>query len=234
MPAGERRPAQHAELRRAWRPRPCTRSPAAGRSSPASAPTPSTSTSAASSTSGRCGRSTPAPDLDARHHGGQRGAGVQRAHPRAPGAEAGPGQGRQRCRPRSAPASPSSACGPRRAGGSPRSSTPARASTSATGPWKQVSRLGNPLFNEVLVPMAEKDLWNARPPRRDARFAKYVDHPELAELLPVLYPGVFPNLAAYGKPRADLERDPAHRHPVPASSPGSRTSPARCRRTCSG
>ena len=28
------------------------------------------------------------------------------------------------------------------------------------GPWEQVSRLGNPLFNEVLVPMAEKDKWN--------------------------------------------------------------------------
>jgi hypothetical protein len=72
------------------------------------------------------------------------------------------------------------------------------------GPWKQVSRLGNPLFNEVIVPMAEKDLWNARPPSKDSRFAKYVDHPELAKLLPVLYPGVFPKLAAYGKARADL------------------------------
>ena len=39
----------------------------------------------------------------------------------------------------------------------------------------------------------------------DARFAKYVDHPELAGLLPVLYPGVFPNLAAYTKARADLD-----------------------------
>ena len=29
-----------------------------------------------------------------------------------------------------------------------------------TGPWTQVSRLGNPLFNEVLVPMARKDEWN--------------------------------------------------------------------------
>ena len=33
---------------------------------------------------------------------------------------------------------------------------------------------------------------------------QYVDHPELARLLPVLYPGVFPNLAAYHKARADL------------------------------
>ncbi|MDN4173967.1 DUF4331 domain-containing protein [Nocardioides sp. SOB77] len=72
------------------------------------------------------------------------------------------------------------------------------------GPWVQVSRLGNPLFNEVIVPMAEKDAWNAAPPKADRRYAKYVDRPELAGLLPALYPGVFPNLAAYDKPRADL------------------------------
>jgi Domain of unknown function (DUF4331) len=73
-----------------------------------------------------------------------------------------------------------------------------------SGPWVQVSRLGNPLFNEVIVPMAEKDFWNSVPPSRDGDFLKYVEHPELAALLPVLYPGVFPNLAAYTKPRADL------------------------------
>ncbi|MFG1817702.1 DUF4331 domain-containing protein [Kribbella sp. NPDC049174] len=72
------------------------------------------------------------------------------------------------------------------------------------GPYKQVSRLGNPLFNEVIVPMAEKDRWNSRPPFEDKRFAKYVARPELAALLPVLYPGVFPKLAAYKKDRADL------------------------------
>jgi len=72
------------------------------------------------------------------------------------------------------------------------------------GPWQQVSRLGNPLFNEVIVPMSDKDHWNAVPPAADTQFAKYVAHPELAGLLPVLYPGVFPHLAAYTKPRADL------------------------------
>jgi hypothetical protein len=72
------------------------------------------------------------------------------------------------------------------------------------GPWEQVSRLGNPLFNEVITPMAHKDAWNARHPKGDSAFAKYVNHPELARLLPVLYPGVFPNLAAYHKARADL------------------------------
>jgi Domain of unknown function (DUF4331) len=73
------------------------------------------------------------------------------------------------------------------------------------GPFRQVSRLGNPLFNEVIVPMAHKDRWNALDPNDDKAFAQYVAHPELAGLLPVLYPGVFPNLAAYTKPRADLE-----------------------------
>jgi Domain of unknown function (DUF4331) len=72
------------------------------------------------------------------------------------------------------------------------------------GPYRQVSRLGNPLFNEVLVPMVRKDEWNSLPPSEDKRFASYVRRPELATLLPVLYPGVFPKLAGYKKPRADL------------------------------
>jgi uncharacterized protein DUF4331 len=72
------------------------------------------------------------------------------------------------------------------------------------GAWIQVSRLGNPLFNEVIVPMARKDEWNRTDPSADSSFANLVAHPELAKLLPVLYPGVFPNLAAYKKARADL------------------------------
>jgi hypothetical protein len=72
------------------------------------------------------------------------------------------------------------------------------------GPWVQVSRLGNPLFNEVIVPMGQKDRWNALPPWEDGQFLKYVQHPELASLLPVLYPGVFPKLAGLTAARADL------------------------------
>jgi uncharacterized protein DUF4331 len=72
------------------------------------------------------------------------------------------------------------------------------------GPWVQVSRLGNPLFNEVIVPLGDKDRWNALPAQADAQFLHYVLHPELAGLLPVLYPGVFPNLAKLTAPRADL------------------------------
>jgi uncharacterized protein DUF4331 len=72
------------------------------------------------------------------------------------------------------------------------------------GPWMQVSRLGNPLFNEVLVPMAQKDRWNSRGPEGDREFAPFVAQPELARLLPTLYPGAFPNLAGLTADRADL------------------------------
>ncbi len=73
-----------------------------------------------------------------------------------------------------------------------------------SGPWVQVSRLGNPLFNEVIVPLGLKDKWNTLHPADDKAFLEFVQHPELAGLLPVLYPNVFPNLAALSKPRADL------------------------------
>src|SRR4051794_4233536 len=75
------------------------------------------------------------------------------------------------------------------------------------GPQVQVSRLGNPLFNEVIVPMAQKDLWNSLPPTEDKRFAEFVEQPELGALLPVLYPGLFDNLAGLNNAktaRADL------------------------------
>ncbi|MBY8872169.1 DUF4331 domain-containing protein [Micromonospora sp. PLK6-60] len=81
------------------------------------------------------------------------------------------------------------------------------AADTAAGPFTQVSRLGNPLFNEVVVPMSRKDLWNTLPPAEDKRFAQFVERPELAALLPALYPGVFPQLEALNKakkPRADL------------------------------
>jgi hypothetical protein len=69
----------------------------------------------------------------------------------------------------------------------------------ASGPFVQVSRLGNPLVNEVVVPMSKKDYWNSQQPADDKQFTPAVLNPELAQLLPVLYPGVFPNLEAYNK-----------------------------------
>jgi hypothetical protein len=60
------------------------------------------------------------------------------------------------------------------------------------------------LFNEVIVPLGKKDEWNSENPVGDAEYLPNVQHPELAGLLPVLYPGVFPSLAALTAARADL------------------------------
>ncbi|MGA7986968.1 MAG: DUF4331 domain-containing protein [Candidatus Dormiibacterota bacterium] len=78
-------------------------------------------------------------------------------------------------------------------------------SSTDVGPWVQVSRLGMPLVNEVVIPIGKKDFWNSTDPQHDAQFVSNYAHPELAGLLPVLYPGVFPHLAAYTKTRVDLE-----------------------------
>ena len=77
-----------------------------------------------------------------------------------------------------------------------------------SGPFGQVSRLGNPLINEVIIALGDKDAWNRQPPVHDKQFAHYYAHPEFSGLLPVLYPGVFPHFAALdksGKVRADIE-----------------------------
>ena len=77
----------------------------------------------------------------------------------------------------------------------------------SAGPFVQVSRLGNPLVNEVVIPLGQKDYWNMQPPSVTTAFEASFQTPELAQLLPILYPGVFPNLAAYnasGGTRADL------------------------------
>jgi hypothetical protein len=58
------------------------------------------------------------------------------------------------------------------------------------GRWVQVSRLGQPLVNEVVVPVGKKDLFNSSRPYDDLQFAGSVLKPELAGLIPVLYPGV--------------------------------------------
>ncbi|SIR67361.1 DUF4331 domain-containing protein [Williamsia sterculiae] len=73
-----------------------------------------------------------------------------------------------------------------------------------SGPFMQVSRLANPLFNELLIPITRKDEWNASAPANDGRFVDRVAHPELGTLLPTMYPGVFTNLARYRKARTDL------------------------------
>src|SRR3954454_3502069 len=53
--------------------------------------------------------------------------------------------------------------------------------------WTQVSRLGEPLINEVIIPTGLKDLWNRTTPAGDARFRKYYTTPILAAVLNKLY-----------------------------------------------
>ena len=59
-----------------------------------------------------------------------------------------------------------------------------------SGPWTQVSRLGNPLINEVIIPRHLKDYWNSQPPRKDSQFQRYYEAPELAGLVNFLYPAL--------------------------------------------
>ena len=70
------------------------------------------------------------------------------------------------------------------------------------GAWTQVSRLGMPLVNEVVIGLKDKDRFNSSHPRDDQQFARYVTNPTLPELLEILFSGVAvaPDLF----PRTDL------------------------------
>src|SRR5262245_2267807 len=73
-------------------------------------------------------------------------------------------------------------------------------SISFGGPEVQVSRLGMPLVNEVVIPLQDKDKFNASEPANDvANFGGYVVDPELAKLLKLLY-----GINAPPAPRNDL------------------------------
>lgn len=61
---------------------------------------------------------------------------------------------------------------------------------SKSGDWRQVSRLGNPLINEVIIPLGKKDKWNASDPKDDAQFLAHYTTPELAGLINLLYPSL--------------------------------------------
>ena len=69
-----------------------------------------------------------------------------------------------------------------------------------SGSFVNVSRLGMPLVNEVVIPLGQKDRFNASEPRDDAQFLGFVQDPEPARLIPALYPGV----GVPAAPRNDL------------------------------
>jgi hypothetical protein len=67
--------------------------------------------------------------------------------------------------------------------------------------YQQVSRLGMPLVNEVVIGLPDKDKFNASQPANDAQFLKYVENPSLPVLLNTLFGGAA-NIP--GTPRLDL------------------------------
>ncbi len=81
-----------------------------------------------------------------------------------------------------------------------------------SGPWAQVSRLSNPLVNEVVIGLPDKDRFNASEPADDGQFATYVTNPTLPALLDVLFRDAvnstlgtsFSNIAPANLPRVDL------------------------------
>ena len=75
-------------------------------------------------------------------------------------------------------------------------------SEKAGGAWVQVSRLGMPLVNEVVIGLKDKDRFNAAKPAGDGQFADYVTHPTLPALLEIALG--LPNIAPTNFPRNDL------------------------------
>lgn len=72
----------------------------------------------------------------------------------------------------------------------------------AGGAWVQVSRLGMPLVNEVVIGLKDKDKFNGSKPSADAQFADYVTNPTLPALLEIALG--LPNTAPTNFPRTDL------------------------------
>lgn len=72
--------------------------------------------------------------------------------------------------------------------------------TNNSGDYVQVSRLGMPLVNELVIGIKDKDLFNSSSPKGDAALATYVTNPTLPALLQILF-GV---TAPTNIPRTDL------------------------------
>ena len=73
--------------------------------------------------------------------------------------------------------------------------------TRTGGPWTQVSRVGMPLVNELIIGIDDKDRFNASSPKSDATFADYVTNPVLPALIQTLFPSA---PAPTNFPRTDL------------------------------
>ncbi len=67
------------------------------------------------------------------------------------------------------------------------------------GPFQQVSRLGSPLVNELVIPLKLKDAFNRSTPAGDSQFAQFVTNPQLAQLLSAVF-----SINVPAAPRNDL------------------------------
>ena len=74
----------------------------------------------------------------------------------------------------------------------------------AGGAWTQVSRLGNPLVNELVIGLPDKDKFNASSPKDDGQFLTYVSNPTLPALLGIVLAGDAKAIAPVNLPRTDL------------------------------
>ena len=79
-----------------------------------------------------------------------------------------------------------------------------QASEKPGGAWTQVSRLGAPLVNEVVIGVKDKDKFNASKPKDDTQFLDYVTNPTLPALLGLVLTGNAAGLAPTNLPRTDL------------------------------
>ncbi|RZI74430.1 MAG: DUF4331 domain-containing protein [Variovorax sp.] len=68
------------------------------------------------------------------------------------------------------------------------------------GAWAQVSRLGMPLVNELVIGLKDKDKFNSSKPMDDGQFADYVTNPTLPALIQTLFSAPAPT----NFPRTDL------------------------------
>jgi len=78
-----------------------------------------------------------------------------------------------------------------------------QAPTAQSGPFVQVSRLGMPLVNEIVIGLKDKDKFNASQPKDDGQFIDYVTNPTLPKLLEILF-GAAGVRAPTNFPRTDL------------------------------
>jgi hypothetical protein len=67
------------------------------------------------------------------------------------------------------------------------------------GPWKQVSRLANPLVNELIIDTSSKDTWNAQEPEDEAQFQEFYKNPSIAQALELIF-----GVPVTKTPRTDL------------------------------